>query len=45
MTTNLARQSALRNYLVFRIKTMEFFDIVALFACLRENTMRQEEIA
>ena len=46
MTTPVksASQSALRNYLIFRIKAMEFLDILALFNCLRANTMRQEEL-
>src|SRR5258708_1930048 len=44
MTANVARQNALRNYIIFRIKAMEFLDILALFNCLRANTTRQEEL-
>jgi hypothetical protein len=45
MPTNVARQNALRNYIIFRIKAMEFVDILGLFNCLRANTTRQEELA
>jgi hypothetical protein len=45
MSANVARQDALRNYLVFRIKAMEFLDILALYNCLRANSMRLEELA
>jgi hypothetical protein len=44
MSTNIYRQKALRSYLIFRIKAMEFLDILALFNCLRANTLRQEEL-
>lgn len=45
MSASVSRQNALRNYLIFRIKAMEFLDILALFNCLRANTMRQEDLA
>lgn len=45
MPANLARQNALRDYIVFRIKAMEFLDILGLFNCLPANTTRQEELA
>src|SRR6478672_7820718 len=38
------RKSALRRYVVFRIKAVEFLDLLALFNCLRANKMRQEEM-
>lgn len=44
MSTNVARQNALRNYLIFRIKAMEFLDILALYNCLRANKANQAEI-
>ncbi len=45
MSANVARQNALRSYLIFRIKAMEFLDILGLFNCLRANRMRQDELA
>jgi hypothetical protein len=45
MSANASRQNALRNYIIFRIKAMEFLDILALFNCLRANTTPQAEMA
>jgi hypothetical protein len=39
-----ARQRALRNYVVFRVKAMEFLDILALYNCLRAIPMNQDEL-
>jgi hypothetical protein len=44
MPANVARQNALRNYIIFRIKAMEFLDILGLFNCLRANTTPQAEM-
>jgi hypothetical protein len=38
------RQQALRKYIVFRIKAIEFLDILALFRSLRSISMSQEEL-
>jgi len=39
-----SRQKALRKYIVFRIKAIEFLDILALFRSLRSISMSQEEL-
>jgi hypothetical protein len=39
-----ARKNALRRYVVFRIKAIEFLDLLHLYNCLRANSMRQEEL-
>jgi hypothetical protein len=44
MQPKASRQKALRSYIILRIKAMEFFDILALFNCLRANTTREEEM-
>ncbi len=39
-----ARQRALRKYAVFRVKAIEFLDILALYNCLRANLMGPAEM-
>jgi len=40
----VARQRALRNYVVFRVKAIEFLDILALYSRLRAIPMNQEQL-
>lgn len=44
MTLDQQRQSVLRRYIVFRIKAIEFLDMLALYNVLRGNQMRQSEL-
>lgn len=44
MSREDVRKSALRRYIVFRIKAIEFLDLIALFNVLRRNQMRQSEM-
>jgi hypothetical protein len=39
-----ARRNALRKYVVFRIKAIEFLDLLSLYNCLRANKMCREEL-
>lgn len=44
MSAQEARKNALRKYVVFRIKAIEFLDLLSLYNCLRANRMRREEL-
>lgn len=44
MSNEENRKSALRRYIVFRIKAIEFLDLIALFNVLRKNHLGQSEM-
>jgi hypothetical protein len=41
---DVARQRALQNYVVFRVKAIEFLDILALYSQLRATPMSQDQL-